>query len=109
MVLYDRNTKLAVSLGCELEATVARSIDEVIDARPDALVISTSTVDHVALVETGVEAGLPVFLREADIPRPFCYRPAGTASILIGGAGSSRISTSIRRRIPNGLREGVDR
>lgn len=61
LILYDRNPKTADSLASELEVTAARSIDEVIGAKPDALVVSTSTMDHVTLVETGVEAGLPIF------------------------------------------------
>ena len=61
LTLYDQNSSVATALACELDATVARSMDEVIDVRPDALVISTSTVNHARLVETGVEAGLSVF------------------------------------------------
>ncbi|MCL0099375.1 Gfo/Idh/MocA family oxidoreductase [Dehalococcoidia bacterium] len=61
LILYDQNREVATSLALELEATAVRSISEVIDAGLDALVISTSTVDHVTLVETGIEAGLPIF------------------------------------------------
>ena len=61
LTLYDHNLSAATALADELEATVAGSMEEVIDSGLDALVISTSTVDHAVLVQTGVEAGLPVF------------------------------------------------
>ena len=61
MTLYDHKLSTTTALASELDAMVAHSIDEVIDARPDALVISTSTVDHAKLVETAIEANLTVF------------------------------------------------
>lgn len=61
LTLYRQDRARTTALAAELEAMVAGSIEETIGAGPDALVIATSTPDHPALVEAGVEAGLPVF------------------------------------------------
>ena len=61
LTLVDRNEDTASALARELEATALTSMEEAISAGIDAVVIATSTDSHATLVETGIEAGIPVF------------------------------------------------
>ena len=100
LTLYDRNWSKSTAVAHELEATVAGSVEEVIDAKPDALLISTSTVDHATLVETGVEAGLPVFCE-----KPISLDLAATERLMQQVSASGvQVQVGFQRRFDMGFR-----
>ncbi|SVD53735.1 uncharacterized protein METZ01_LOCUS406589, partial [marine metagenome] len=88
------------ALAAELDATVAQSIEEVIDTSPDALVISTSTVNHAKLVEIAVDAGIPAF----------CEKPVSldlsTTNRLVQRVAASGVQVQVgfQRRFDSGFK-----
>ena len=100
LTLYDRNWSKSTAVAHELEATVAGSVEEVIDAKPDALLISTSTGDHATLVETGVEASLPVFCE-----KPISLDLAATERLMQQVSASGvQVQVGFQRRFDSGFK-----
>jgi len=60
LVIADADATRARELAAELDAT-ARAVDELLDSRPDALVIATPTASHLPLLRRSVAAGIPTF------------------------------------------------
>ena len=100
MTLYDHKLSASTALASELDGTVAHSIDEVIDARPDALVISTSTMDHAKLVETAVDARLTVFCE-----KPVSLDLSATDRLVqLVAASGVQVQVGFQRRFDSGFK-----
>ena len=105
MTLYDHKLSSSTALASELDATAAHSIDEVIDAKPDALVISTSTVDHAKLVETAVDANLTVFCE-----KPVSLDLSATDRLVqLVAASGVQVQVGFQRRFDPGFKMARER
>ena len=105
MTLYDHKLISSTALASELDATAAHSIDEVIDAKPDALVISTSTVDHAKLVETAVDANLTVFCE-----KPVSLDLSATDRLVqLVAASGVQVQVGFQRRFDPGFKMARER
>ena len=61
LVLTDVATEHAQRVAAELGAGFVPTVAELLDRRPDGLVVATGTSTHPELIRAGVEAGIPVF------------------------------------------------
>ena len=61
LVVADSDPARADAVAQRLTAVAARSIDDVLAAGVDAIVIATPTTSHSELILRGIDAGLPVF------------------------------------------------
>ncbi|HEV2374055.1 MAG TPA: Gfo/Idh/MocA family oxidoreductase [Streptosporangiaceae bacterium] len=68
MVVYDPDSLRATRLADRLGIETAHSVDALLDAGLDGLVIATPTGAHAELIVRGVRAGIPVFCEKPVAP-----------------------------------------
>ena len=90
----DRARKVAAGLGLRTAATV----DDLLAAGLDAVVIATATGSHPELIRRGVEAGLPVFCE-----KPVAADVDGTLDVIKSTAGAE-VQIGFQRRFDAGFR-----
>lgn len=100
ITVADSALDKAKALASQLNATAVSSIDQLINAGVDGLVIATSTPSHSELVQMGIEAQIPVF----------CEKPISldieTTGLIIEKARAFKVPVQVgfQRRFDPGYR-----
>jgi myo-inositol 2-dehydrogenase / D-chiro-inositol 1-dehydrogenase len=77
LVLNDDVEQRAREVAAEVDGTVATSVAELFEAKPDAVLIATATFAHADLIEAASDAGVPVFCE-----KPVAQSAARTEEVL---------------------------
>jgi myo-inositol 2-dehydrogenase/D-chiro-inositol 1-dehydrogenase len=98
LIITDMDRDRARQIAGPIRATVADTVDDLLAAGADALVIASPTGTHPDLIRRGVAAGLPVFCE-----KPVATDPPGTRAVIEATAGSGvPVQIGFQRRFDTG-------
>ena len=97
LVVADADRDRAEDVASRLGTQTAATLDDLLTAGIDALVIATATATHPELIRRGVAAGLPVFCE-----KPVAPDVDGTLDVIEGTSGA-RVQIGFQRRFDAGF------
>jgi myo-inositol 2-dehydrogenase / D-chiro-inositol 1-dehydrogenase len=102
VIVTDVDSDRARSVASQVGAETASSVDELLAAGVDALVIATATATHPELIRRGAEAGLTVFCE-----KPVAADIDGTLDVIKHTSGAE-VQIGFQRRFDAGFRAARD-
>ena len=104
LIITDMDRDRARRIASPIQATVADTVDDLLAAGADALVIASPTGTHPDLIRRGVAAGIPVFCE-----KPVAPDPRGTRAVIETTAGSGvPVQIGFQRRFDTGYQAARD-
>jgi myo-inositol 2-dehydrogenase/D-chiro-inositol 1-dehydrogenase len=100
LIVTDVDPTRTRDVAGRLGAQAAGSVDELLDAGLDGLVIASATGSHPELIKRGVQAGLPVFCE-----KPVAPDVEGTLDVIkaAGDGGAASVQIGFQRRFDAGF------
>ena len=104
LMVTDVDPARTRDLARQVGAQAAESVDELLDAGLDGLVIASATGSHPELIKRGVQAGLPVFCE-----KPVAPDVEGTLDVVKSASdGAASVQIGFQRRFDAGFRAARD-